>query len=203
MISFVIACTLYVIRDKYKHFSLKAHFLFLPLIQHEIALCRDCSPPRQAIMDSIHRTVDGDNSPLSLEALEKRGLAVLISFKNDDLIRRSNVSFLSLLGEHSSSSLSSLADVAVAEDHLVSHAVLDRGSKRSGNWVSAPSLPYGSISFVFNQPMHLLHAWYLIHSSMMHQQNLRWHSSTISYLRTRRSPRSQHYPRRGQVLADG
>ena len=120
-------------------------------------------------MDSIHRTVDGDNSPfspeLSLEALEKRGLAVLISFKND--VRRSNVSFLSLLGEHSSSSLSSLADVAVAEDHLVSHAVLDRGSKRSGHWVSAPSLPYGSFSFVLNQPMHLHFATTLHHGPCM------------------------------------
>ena len=145
------------------HFSFTAQFSFSPpLFQHEIALQRLQSTCR-AIMESIHRTVDGDNSPfspeLSLEALEKRGLAVLISFKNDPEIRRSNVSFLSLLGEHSSSSLSSLADVAVAEDHLVSHAVLDRGSKRSGNWVSAPSLPYGSFSFVFNQPMHLLHAW--------------------------------------------
>ena len=120
-------------------------------------------------MDSIHRTVDGDNSPfspeLSLGALEKRGLAVLISFKNDPEIRRSNVSFLSLLGEHSSSSLSSLADVAVAEDHLVSHDVLDR--KRSGHWVSAPSLPYGSFSLVFNQPMHLHVATTLHHGPCM------------------------------------
>ena len=103
----------------------------------------------------MHRTADDDDSPsspeLSLEALEKRGLAVLVSFKNDDLIRRSNVSFLSLLGEHSSSSLSSLADVAMAEDHMVSHAVLDRGSKRSGHWVSAPipSLT-DHFHFVFN-----------------------------------------------------
>jgi hypothetical protein len=101
----------------------------------------------------MHRTADDDDSPsspeLSLEALEKRGLAVLVSFKNDDLIRRSNVSFLSLLGEHSSSSLSSLADVAMAEDHMVSHAVL------------------GSLTdhfhFVFNQPMHLHFATALQH----------------------------------------
>lgn len=119
----------------------------------------------------MHRTADDDDSPsspeLSLEALEKRGLAVLVSFKNDDLIRRSNVSFLSLLAEHSSSSLSSLADVAMAEDHMVSHAVLGRGSKRSGHWVSAPFPPLRIIFILFliNQCTYTL--YYLTSWSIM------------------------------------
>ena len=123
----------------------------------------------------MHRTADDDDSPsspeLSLEALEKRGLAVLVSFKNDDLIRRSNVSFLSLLGEHSSSSLSSLADVAMAEDHMVSHAVLDRGSKRSGHWVSAPFPPLRIIFILFliNQCTYTL---YYLTSWSMHGDTL-------------------------------
>ncbi len=82
-----------------------------------------------------------ESSPLSeIEALEMGALAVIVSFKNGHLSRRlSTSSHLSLSTTFSTSSLSSLADVAAAEmgmPHRIFDITYDRGSKRGGSWVS-------------------------------------------------------------------
>lgn len=83
-----------------------------------------------------------ESSPLSeIEALEMGALAVIVSFKNGHLSRRlSTSSRLSLSTTFSTSSLSSLADVAAAEmgmPHRIFDITYDRESKRGGNWVSS------------------------------------------------------------------
>ena len=82
-----------------------------------------------------------ESSPLSdIEALERGALAVIVSFKNGHLSRRSSTSsFSSLFTTFSTSSLSSLADVAAAEvgmPHRIVDITYDHGLKRGGNWVS-------------------------------------------------------------------
>lgn len=85
------------------------------------------------LIRAISSPYSHDRSPLSeIEALERGALAVIVSFKNGHLSRRSSASsFLSLSTTFSTSSLLSSADVAAAAEKGV--------LKRGGDWVSSAS----------------------------------------------------------------